>query len=353
MPRDGAVNDARRVIILTEGNTDPLNAKTATSMVRYRTAEVVAILDSTQAGRTAGELLGAGDSIPIVASLDDAPAANELMIGISPSGGRVPAAWRATILAALERGMNVVSGLHDFLGDDPQLAAAAAQHGGSIYDVRKNTFRDVATRQGIRAGCLRIHTVGNDCSLGKMISAVEVARGLQRAGHDAKFVATGQTGIMIEGDGIPIDCVVSDFVNGAAERLVLDNQQHEIIVIEGQGSIVHPKYSAVSLGLLHGSLPDGLILCYEAGRKTVKGMDDLPLIPLPKVRELCEAMANVMHPCRVIGIGMNGRRLNADEAAAERERMQAEMGLPVCDVYRDGPDTLVAAVLDLQRELGK
>ena len=211
----------------------------------------------------------------------------------------------------------------------------------------------MANRQGIREGCLRIHTVANDCSLGKMVVSVEVVEGLKRRGVDAKFVATGQTGILIEGDGIAVDRVISDFVNGAAEKLVLANQHHEVIVIEGQGSLFHPRYSCVTLGLLHGSIPDGLILCYEMGRKGVYGMEEVPLAPLEQVRDFYESAANLMHPCRAIGVAINGANFSDAEVAAEREQVRRRMGLPACDVLRHGPDELVDAVLALKRDLGR
>src|SRR5436190_2531804 len=292
----------RRIVILTEGRTNPVSAKTGACVIRYKPEEVVALLDTTQAGKTAGELLGVGGSLPIVGKLADAPGANTLLIGIAPSGGKLPAAWRKVLLEAIDRGMNLVSGLHDFLSNDPELSAAAAKRGVQIYDVRKNNERDVANRLNLREDCLRIHTIGQDCSVGKMLASVELAIALRKRGVDAKFVATGQTGIMIEGDGCPIDAVVADFINGAAEKLVLQNQHHEILVIEGQGSITHPRYSAVTLGLLHGCMPHGLILCYEMGRSSVYGMDEVKLPNLQRFRELYETMANVMHPCRVIGI---------------------------------------------------
>jgi len=341
----------RRLIILTEGQTDPIEAKTAVAVMRYGKDEVVALLDSTQVGKTAQQLLGVGGDIPIVARLDDAPTADTLLIGIAPAGGRLPSAWRATLLDAIGRGWNIVSGLHDFLSDDPELAAAAEHHGARLHDVRKNRERDVARRQGIRSNCLRIQTVGQDCSVGKMVVAVEVARALARRGHDAKFVATGQTGIMIEGDGCPVDCVVADFLNGAVEKLVLANQQHDILLIEGQGSITHPRYSPVTLGLLHGAMPQGMILCYEAGRKTISGMDSVPLVPLSRLRNLYEKTAGIMHPSRVIGIALNGRLLSAGQMDEERAKIRDELGLPVCDVYRDGPDVLVDAVLALRASL--
>jgi len=341
----------RRIVILTDGRTNPINAKTAACMIRYKPEEVVALLDTQQAGRTAGELLGVGGSLPIVANLEDAPSANTLLIGIAPSGGKLPPAWRRILLEAIERGMNIVSGLHDFLSNDPEFAAAAAKRGVQIHDVRKNNERDVANRTDLREDCLRILTVGQDCSCGKMLSSVEIALALKARGHDAKFVATGQTGIMIEGDGCPIDCVVSDFVNGAVEKLVLANQHHDILLVEGQGSLSHPRYSSVTLGLLHGSVPHGLILCYEAGRKNVLGMDYVPLPPLKKIAEANEMMASFAYPARVIGVAMNSRLLEADEAEAERERVRRELGVPGCDVIRHGPNDLVDAILALRRKL--
>jgi uncharacterized NAD-dependent epimerase/dehydratase family protein len=341
----------RRIVILTDGRTNPVNAKTAACVVRYKPEEVVALLDPTQAGKTAGELLGVGGAIPIVATLAEAPGANTLLIGIAPSGGKLPPAWRKILLEAIDRGMNLVSGLHDFLSNDPEISAAAAKHGVEIYDVRKNNERDVSNRLNLREDCLRIHTIGQDCSVGKMLASVELAIALKARGYDAKFVATGQTGIMIEGDGCPVDCVVSDFVNGAVEKLVLKNQHHDILLVEGQGSLSHPRYSAVTLGLLHGCVPHGMILVYEAGRPHVLGMDYIQLPSLKKIVEANEMMASFAMPAKVIGVAMNSRLLKPDEAEAERERVRRELGVPVCDVIRHGPGDLVDAILALRQRL--
>jgi uncharacterized NAD-dependent epimerase/dehydratase family protein len=343
----------RRLLILTEGLSDPLSAKTAVCLVRYRPEQVVAILDSQSRGQTTQSLWGVGGAIPFVGSLDEAPQANTLLIGISPSGGRLPPAMRGAVLAALERGWNVESGLHQFLADDAEFAAAAERSGATLHDVRRNQEYDVAQRRNIDERCLRIHTVGHDCSVGKMVASVELTRALCRSGHDAKFVATGQTGILIEGDGCPIDCVVSDFVNGAAEKLVLANQHHAILLIEGQGSVTHPRFSAVTTGLLHGCLPDGLIYCFEADRTQVRGM---PHVQLPPVREslrVTELLANVMHPCRVIGVAMNSRTCTAEQAEQERQRWRRELALPVCDVIRHGPEELCDAILQFKTQIGK
>jgi uncharacterized NAD-dependent epimerase/dehydratase family protein len=343
----------RRIVLLTEGYTNPINGKTAACMIRYKPEEVVALLDSMQAGKTSQELLGVGGALPVIARLADAPAANTLLIGIAPSGGKLPAAWRKVLLEAIDRGMNLVSGLHDFLSNDPELAAAAAKKGVEIHDVRKNNERDVSHRKNLRDDCLRILTVGQDCSVGKMLAAVEITNALKARGKDAKFVATGQTGIMVEGDGCPIDCVVSDFVNGAVEKLALANQHHDILVVEGQGSLSHPRYSAVTLGLLHGCVPHGLIMVYEAGRKNVLGMDYVPLLPLKTHIEINETMASLNIPSRVIGIAMNSRLLSPEETEVERRRVREEFNVPVCDVVRHGPGDLVDAILTLQAELKK
>jgi uncharacterized NAD-dependent epimerase/dehydratase family protein len=339
---------SRKLVILTEGHSNPHTAKTACSVIRYRPEEVVAVLDATQAGRRCQDLLDVGGDLPVIASLDDAPQANGLLIGIAPPGGKIPQPWRKIILAAIHRGMDVVSGLHEFLSDDPEFAAAARTAGVQLTDVRKNQEKTIARRVGLRPDCLRVHTVGHDCSIGKMVASIEITRGLKKAGHDAKFVATGQTGIMVEGDGCPIDCVVADFVSGSAEQLVLTNQQHDILLIEGQGSLVHPSYSSVTLGLLHGCLPHALVLCYEVGRTRVTGIEHVAIPPLSEIKRLNEVMAGVFMPTRVIGIAMNGRRILAAEAEREKARMREEFGLPICDVFRDGPDELVRAVLQFR-----
>jgi uncharacterized NAD-dependent epimerase/dehydratase family protein len=337
----------RKLIILTEGHTEPVTGKTATCVVRYRPDQVMALLDTTQAGKTAQELLGVGGSIPIVARLEDAPDANALMLGIAPSGGRIPPAWRATILSAINRGMDVVSGLHEFLSNDPEFTQAAARNGVQIIDVRKNNERDVAHHKNIRKECLRIHTVGQDCSVGKMLVSLELTNAMKAQGVKAKFIATGQTGIMVEGDGSPIDCVVSDFVSGAVEKMILAHQHNDILFIEGQGSISHPRYSGVTLGLLHGCMPHGMILCYEVGRKMVYGMDYVPLKPLGQLLKVYETMASLMIPSKVIGIAMNSRKVSEADAERERELIRKEFGLPVCDVIRHGPGELLQAVHQL------
>jgi uncharacterized NAD-dependent epimerase/dehydratase family protein len=255
------------------------------------------------------------------------------------------------VLQAIRQGMKVVSGLHDFLNDDKEFVAAAEKAGVSLIDVRRNREKQIARRQGLRQDCIRVHTVGHDCSVGKMVTTFEMTQELKRRGHQAKFIATGQTGILVEGDGVPIDCVVADFVSGAIEQQVLQHQQHDFLLIEGQGSLVHPSYSGVTLGLLHGCAPHGLILCYEIGRTRVTGIPEMPIPPLAEIKHLNEMMASVMQPCQVIGISMNGSRVSLEEAERERERVEREFGLPVVDVIRNGAGPLADAVERLRQSV--
>ena len=344
------LKDYRRIVLLTDGFSTPFLAKTAISLLRYRHDDIIAVLDSKESGKIASELFGAGGDIPVVPAIEGINA-DALFLGIAPPGGRLPKPWRSIVIDALRSGIDVVSGLHDFLTDDGEFIRLAKENSCRLIDVRRNKERETATGTPFRQGCLRIHTVGHDCSVGKMVVALEVQRELVRQNVDAQFVATGQTGIMICGEGVPMDCVVADFVNGATESLVKRNEHHEVLLIEGQGCISHPSFSAVTLGLLHGCAPDGLIFCYEVGRTRVKGLDDVPLLPIRTLIDAYESNASLRHPCRVIGVALNSRNVSADESAAERTRIREEFGVPICDVYRDGASELVDAVVNLQKEL--
>ncbi len=336
---------SRRIVLLTDGHSDPLVAKTAVCVMRYRAEDVVAVFDRSAAGQTTQSLLGVGGDRPVIGDLSGAGDADTLMVGIAPPGGKAPDAWRPILIEALSRGMNIVSGLHQFLSDDSELAAVARQNGAVIYDVRKNSERDVASGQGFRDETFRVLTIGQDCSIGKMVAAMEMTHELKRRKIDAKFVATGQTGIMVEGDGCPIDCVVSDFVSGAVEKLILNRQQHEVLIIEGQATIAHPRYSCVSTGLLHGSRPHAMVMVYEPGRTHVHGMPHVPLATVERTIENYENLAALMQPSKVVAIAMNSRKLTPEQAAEERERMRGELGLPVADPIRDGASELIDALL--------
>lgn len=340
----------KQIVILIAGFSDRSAAKTAISVIRYRRSEVIAVLDAAHAGQTAETVLGMGGDLPVVADLSDCPDADTLMLGTAPSGGRLPPEWRFTISTALRRGLTVVSGLHDRLSDDAELATLAIEFGGHIEDVRHSGCTDLATRENLRSDCLRIHAVGHDCNVGKMVAMLELEAEMKCRGKDAKFVATGQTGIMITGSGIAVDCVVSDFVNGAAERLVLDHQEHDILLIEGQGSLLSPMYSAVTCGLLHGCAPHGLILCCQVGRTHFRHTD-IPIPSLTVFRDLYEAATSPLSPCRIIGVAVNGRDCTPEEGAEACRQIEAELNVPAVDVYRDGASRLANAVEMLRTEM--
>lgn len=336
---------------MTDGFTSPVDAKTAVSLLRYRTADIAGVIDREHAGQDAWKLFGLGQGIPVIAEPTDVADADSIYLGIAPPGGKLPASWRPTVLAAIQSGIDVVSGLHDFLVEDEEFVRLAKLSGSKLVDVRRNRFKSTASGHAFRPGCIRVHSVGHDCSIGKMITTIEVARELASRGHASQFLATGQTGIMVSGIGIPVDCIVADFVNGAVEQLVANHEHNDFLLIEGQGSIAHPAYSAVTAGLLHGCAPQSLIFCYEAGRTHIKGLDPMPIVPIDQQIAALEAMANLRHPCKVIGISVNTRTLTADQAVREIEQAEDRFGLPATDVYRFGANKLADACEEVRSKL--
>ncbi len=344
----------RRIAILAEGRFDRQGAKTAVGVLRYSNDTVVAVIDSTRAGQDAavalGDPNGPGRGVPIVANfaatLPYHP--DTLLIGIAPIGGRLPDAWRSEVLAALQRGLEVVSGLHQFLGDDHELATAALKHHGRIWDVRRPPESlAMRIREGAphRPGSHVVSFCGSDCNVGKMTACIELDRAAQRRGISSVFAATGQTGVMISGSGIPVDRFISDFVSGGVEAMVLDfAERYDWVFVEGQGSLGHPAYSAVTLGLLHGAAPDYLILCHEAGRTHIHGYD-VAIPPLSVVREINETAAAWLKPAPVVAIALNTAQLDEEAAKAAIEVTARETGLPVTDPVRFGADLLLDALL--------
>jgi uncharacterized NAD-dependent epimerase/dehydratase family protein len=248
-----------RFLVIAEGQFGPLTSKTANSCIRYTPERVVAVIDSRRAGRTAQDVLGFGGDILVVSSVAEGlqrkPTA--LLIGVAPQGGKLPDEWRAMILAAIDAGLDVWSGLHTFIGADPEFAARAAQKKIEIHDLRRPpNDLPVAMGRVRKIDSTIVLTVGTDCNIGKMTSALQIRDGLKARDRSVRFAGTGQTGILIEGWGIGVDAVIADFIAGAAEKLVLDaSNGADIVLVEGQGSVIHPGYSGVTLGLIHGSLP--------------------------------------------------------------------------------------------------
>ena len=344
---------ARRFLILAEGNFGPLTSKTANACIRYAESEVVAVLDSTHAGMSAQQVLGFGGDIPVVASFAEAMTRqpNALLIGIAPAGGQFPDAWRVIVCDALRAGLNVWNGLHTMLGDDAEFASLAAASGAVIRDLRRAPADlDIAYGRVRESSATVVLTVGTDCNIGKMTTQLQVRDAVRTMGIRTNFAATGQTGILIEGRGIGVDAVVADFIAGAAERLTLEAAEDaDVVLVEGQGSLLHPAYSGVTLGLMHGALPHAMVLCTQPSRTTIHRYPWVPIPPIRDVIRLYEHSMQCLRPSPVIAIAMNTFDLSDAEAREAVDRMQQETGLPATDTVRYDPAPIANAIASFHR----
>ncbi len=324
------------------------DAKTAHGVIRYGDDEVVAVIDPSHAGERVREVLPYLQSdAPIVAGLDEALeyAPTSLLVGTAPKGGGLPAEWRSAVAAAIAARLEIVSGLHEMLGADPQFRESARAAGVAIWDVREPPAVPLVSGDvyGIEAPVLL--TVGNDCAVGKMTVALELVAAARAAGREARFVPTGQTGIMIAGWGISVDRVIADFAPGAAEQLVLyaAHRGADLIVVEGQGAINHPAYAPVTLALMTGCAPDALLLVCDPTRTRIE-FYDTPILRYEKLIEIHEALLQTLKPARVVGIALNTRGLSEPLARAEIARAREQTRLPADDVVRFGPQYLYGQI---------
>jgi uncharacterized NAD-dependent epimerase/dehydratase family protein len=268
--------------------------------------------------------------------------AQTLIVGVANRGGVISESWINVFVEALEAGMDIASGLHNLLEDEPKLVEVANARNRQLVDVRiprvKYPIADGKPRSGKR--CL---AVGTDCSVGKMYTALAMDKAMRDAGRASSFRATGQTGILITGDGVPLDAVVADFMAGAVEYLTPDNDEDHWDMIEGQGSLFHASYSGVTLALIHGGAPDALILCHEPTRTHMRGLPEYSLPTLTQLRDLALTLAKVVNPdCKVVGVSINTAALSEEEANALCESVEAELGLPTVDPFRHGAERLIA-----------
>ncbi len=268
--------------------------------------------------------------------------AKSVIVGVANRGGVISETWVDVLEKALELGMDVAAGLHNRLADVPALAAAAERHGRRLHDVRHPT-ETFAVANGKKRSGKRLLAVGTDCSCGKMYTALAMEKEMRARGMKADFRATGQTGILIAGDGVSVDAVVADFISGAVEAITPDNDPDHWDLVEGQGSLFHASYAGVSLGLLHGAQPDALVLCHEPTRSHMRG---LPHYSLPSLRDCLEAnlaAARLTNPdVRFVGVAVNTSALADEEARTYLEGVEAELGLPAVDPFRHG----VAPIVD-------
>ena len=350
----------RRFVIIAEGMFGGDASKTARGVIKYSSSPTIAVIDSTKAGKTVGDVIGDVASggnvdIPIVATLDEAlaldPRPNTLVIGVAPAGGKLSPAWRSTIVQALEKGLDVVNGLHMFLGDDPEFRTAAEKGGARIYDFRRPPERmEVATGREHLPGRRVILTVGTDCASGKMGVSLELTKAARDAGLRAAMVPTGQTGMMIEGWGVAIYRVAADFLQGTVEWLTEQAEERaDWIVVEGQGSLDHFAYSSVTLALIHASRPHAMVMVHQAGRQVHHAFEGSGrLARLRTIEEHVEAhetIASLVDPSKVVAIALNTSFYeDDDEARRIIAEYEARTGLPTDDPYRFGPGPLFARI---------
>jgi uncharacterized NAD-dependent epimerase/dehydratase family protein len=336
---------SRRILILGEGfSHDAHYGKTMRGIIRYGPDPVVAILDSQRAGES-------HEGIPIVGTVADALPFEPTVavVGVATQGGRFPPAWRELLKASIAAGLDVESGLHEFISDDAELTELAAAHGVELRDLRKPPVGlNVPTGANLEVDATIVLTVGSDCAIGKKTVAVELDLEARRRGLASVFVPTGQTGIAIAGWGIAVDAVVSDFLAGAAEQLVVEGARRggELLFVEGQGSLVHPMYSGVTLGLVHGAAPHFFVLCHSAGATEIEGCPGHPIPPLPELVELHERIALPARKAKVACVALNTARIASDDEARRAiAEVAGETGLPADDPVRFGAQHLLDALL--------
>ena len=335
-----------RLVILAEAySTDPHYAKTMNGVLRYRREDVVAVLDSERAGEQR-------DGVPVVGTVADALqfAPTAALVGVATQGGRFPPAWRELLRDCIRAGLTIENGLHEMLGDDAEMTALAAEHGVALHDLRRPPVGlDCPTGANLEVPAQIVLTVGSDCAIGKMTVSLELDRAARARGIASQFVPTGQTGIAIAGWGISVDAVVADFIAGATERLVVEGAQRggKLLWVEGQGSLIHPAYSGVTLGLVHGSAPHAFVLCHQAGATEIDGYPGATLPPLRELVTLHEMISLQQRKAPVLCVAVNTRFLSSDdEARAAIDAIAAETGLLADDPVRFGADRLLVAVLD-------
>jgi uncharacterized NAD-dependent epimerase/dehydratase family protein len=276
-----------------------------------------------------------------------AAGAKTLVIGVANRGGMISAAWKEVLLAALEAGFDIASGLHNLLRDELDLVAVANAQGRRLVDVRVPT-EEYPIANGVPRSGKRMLAVGTDCSVGKMYTALAVDAEMRARGMKSTFRATGQTGILITGGGVPLDAVIADFMAGSIEHLSPDNDPDHWDIIEGQGSLFHVSYSGVTLALIHGGQPDALVLCHEPTRDHMRGLSGYQLPSMAAVRDLALSLAKVANPaCQVVGISVNTQHLSEAEAKTYLATVEAELGLPAVDPFRHGAERLVDALAAL------
>mgnify|MGYP000049284676 CR=1 FL=1 len=342
-----ARNRDRRLLLLTHGGF-PDRAKTAIGLLRYGSDPIVAIVDPDQPpGTTVDASIADLPPVPFTRTVEAAPQADVAVVGVAPIGGGLSDPLRRAILQAIDAGYDIWAGLHDQLAEDPTIAARAEEADVELWDVRAVSPEPRVASGTPHPGEGRVVlTVGSDCSTGKMTATMALRDAARTAGIDVGVVATGQTGVMITGTGVVVDRVIADFAAGAVEAAVAAaTLDHELVLVEGQGSIIHPAYSGVTMALLHGARPDALVLSHSADRAHVRGYPEVPIPPLETLTELYESLAAPVHPARVVAGVLNTHGLGLATAERAIAEMATNLGVPVTDPVRFDP----ASIIDVLR----
>ena len=340
----------RRVAILLHDGIKGAHGKTGVALLRYSEATIVAVIDRECAGKSLPKLTGINRDVPIVATVEKALAykPDVLVIGIAPSGGVLPDEWWQEIKQATASGLSIVNGLHTPMNSIPELGDSLRE-GQWIWDVRQEPPNlPIASARARSLACRRVLTVGTDMGVGKMSTSLELNKAAQKRGLRSKFLATGQAGLMIAGDGVPLDAVRVDFAAGAVEQIVMRyGSDRDILHIEGQGSLLHPG-STATLPLIRGSQATHLILVHRAGQTHIRNHPQVEIPPLPEVIQLYETVARAggaFADVKVAAIALNTFHLNVSEAQTAIEQVQAETKLPCTDVVRFGADVILDTLM--------
>lgn len=327
----------QRIILFAEGAMGSTDAKMTEGIIRYGANPVVAVIDSKTAGKTVGQVCHMESTIPIVPNLQEALKLNAdvLILGTAPSGGRVPADWMKVLEDAIEAGLSLVNGLHDRLND---VLGEQLKPGQWIWDIRTPTGEppDIADMRAAALGNTRVLMIGTDMAIGKMTAGLEIHKWLRDNGSNAAFIPTGQIGVSIMGTGIPLDALRVDHACGAVEREVMNVADHDIIIVEGQGSLLNPGSSA-TLPLMRGTCANRMVLCHRAGMEYVDVPAKVRIPPLPDVirlNEMVASAAGALSESKVVAVALNTRGLDDASAHTEIDRIEKETGLPVQDVVR-------------------
>ena len=343
------MSQKKKIVILSHGAFNYIKNKTGNMLIRYRTEEVVAVLDRTKSGITAYDELGYGENIPVLDNFDDCIdfKPDTLVIGNASQGGFISDDYRAEVIKAIEFGCDIISGMHHFINDDVEFVQLAEKHNVSLFDLRRppdppNFPKGSWHKRKIPV----LLIVGTDCDTGKMTTAWEVSERLKSRGRKVEFIGTGQTGILLSGAGVPIDAVKADFMAGEIEHLIDKvSEDTELIIVEGQGALTNQYYAGVTLGLLHGAMPDYMLMTHDPARDL--DVTDYPMATMRLVMDMHLDLMSNFKKSKFIGINLLTLKLSDEDAKKEIDKVKEEYSMATTDLIRYGSNELIETIEDL------